>query len=401
VVPRSPYSGRSLSAVNSLAAAQTGGGVITSYRDLAVKTRARVREFEEETRKMLHRDQAAKWDRTALDDHIARAKKDLEEDDLLDYLADNPSDLAMRRDLCGVDALAGPQEEDDCQPEDARGEQDLLSSIAATLRHRQGPRPSSPPRSPPPQGGRLFRDPSLHRPAPAPRKVNSASSGLRRSDSLTKSEKTEQNLKEKNERRIRELHLKENNLNNINRPYDKADNYSDSRLPLSSEFFKVKTPPKDFFLTNDHFLNQYTDSVEQKSESEQSAKVRRLSTDVRSRRHNVQELKEKFEGPQYNNEQQSQQHLQPQQLHTPSSRPGPARKGRGRSRIKRRHTVGGTKDLTQEHTQAKLQRLRESLTASDLLRERLEPWCGGPRGGSKERRASVVEPLRPLLESHV
>jgi len=177
-------------------------------------------------------------------------------------------------------------------------------------------------------------------------------------------------------------------LNNINRPYPKSDsNFSDLRLPLSSEFYKLKTPPKDFFPpTNEHFLNQYRDYVDQKSESEQSAKVRRLSTDVRSRRHNVKELKEKFE---------------PQQ--TPTSRPNHSgRKNRTRSRIHRRHTVGGTKDLASEHSQAKLAFLRESLTSSNLPREKLDPSCFAlHRSGSDERRYSVVEPLHPLLESHV
>lgn len=75
------------------------GIAIRSYRDLTANTQERIRRFEEETRAMLDRDTSKQrrlssrleFDRQTIEDAWQKAKKDLEEEDLLDLMADNPS----------------------------------------------------------------------------------------------------------------------------------------------------------------------------------------------------------------------------------------------------------------------------------------------------------------------
>ena len=72
---------------------------IRSYAGLSANTQERIRRFEQETRAMLkrdvnrHRRESKKWevDRKRLEEEWYRAKCDLESDDILDQLADNPS----------------------------------------------------------------------------------------------------------------------------------------------------------------------------------------------------------------------------------------------------------------------------------------------------------------------
>ena len=75
------------------------GIAIKSYRDLSANTQERIRRFEEETRAMLDRDLSKQrrhstkldFDKQSLEEAWQKAKKELEEEDLLDLMADNPT----------------------------------------------------------------------------------------------------------------------------------------------------------------------------------------------------------------------------------------------------------------------------------------------------------------------
>lgn len=86
-------------ALSTPRATYSDGIAIRSYRDLTANTQERIRRFEEETRAMLDRDTSKQrrpstrleFDRQTIEDAWQKAKKDLEEEDLLDLMADNPS----------------------------------------------------------------------------------------------------------------------------------------------------------------------------------------------------------------------------------------------------------------------------------------------------------------------
>jgi hypothetical protein len=209
---------------------------------------------------------------------------------------------------------------------------------------------------------------------------------LRRSDSLTKFEKTENNLKEKSEKR--------------NRDFKRSDSFE-----KKSRDAKLQQQQSEYL--------RHLKSEQLKTDS--GHKQRRLSTDVRHRRHNVKELKEKFE-PVVVRE-------------NPCAGGGPGGGGGGKkskrargAAVKRRHTVGGTKDLSRVVALHKmLQQLQHpsqlhqltslpQLTLQQLLtvgeaRERL--GTSSPDlltlllQGGDERRLKEPWLLQPVLESHV
>ena len=73
--------------------------VIRSYSGLDATTLERIRRFEQETQAMLQRDpvrmrrDAEKWlaDKQLIEKKLQQAKRELENEDILDHLADNPS----------------------------------------------------------------------------------------------------------------------------------------------------------------------------------------------------------------------------------------------------------------------------------------------------------------------
>ncbi|XP_050691125.1 uncharacterized protein LOC126982886 isoform X3 [Eriocheir sinensis] len=316
-------------------------------------------------------------------------------------------------------------------------------------------------------GCRLYRDPSLHRRRTSPRtsvtspttvpvaaatatpshisqiEDNQSSSlkesdnkilseevkpgvKVKRSDSLTKSEKTENNLKEKTEKRAREL-KRTDTQESLNEKRPKEMKRSD----LLEGRERLQEPPR-------------------KSDMKEniSAPPRR-SSDIRSRRHNVKELKEKFE--QNTNNQANSSPMKPSNnLYGNSSSSmnkgskAAMRRTGYRGPIKRRHTVGGTKDLAKWAWLHSVEVSKSALRATRLTAwERLQPlvvderlntdrsleaWLTHERirtsspdlsrpqqlvlppyiVGDKEnlhRRLSVQEatlnPLYPVLESHV
>lgn len=246
------------------------------------------------------------------------------------------------------------------------------------------------------------------------------SATVKRTDSLTKSEKTENNLKEKSEKRCRELKRSEVN--------EDLEEKKSKGMRHSGEY-----------------LRQYNNNEILKNELQPGQKSRRLSTDVRHRRHNVKELKEKFESgsPEDSNVINVYSNVNNNNNNNTgvsnNKRSGPRR---SRSNIKRRHTVGGTKDLGRviawqkallqwpqlpgEQKRAVLQ--QQQLNPSNLTPEVLEKllsfnsWEARERLGAsspdlphllellipsgpdlQHRRHSVREPwhLQPVLESHV
>jgi len=87
----------------------TGTGVtdevpIRTYAGLSALTQERIRRFERETKAMLQRDLSrqrseAEWreaDRKRIEMELQQAKRDMESEDLLDRIADNPSDITKR-----------------------------------------------------------------------------------------------------------------------------------------------------------------------------------------------------------------------------------------------------------------------------------------------------------------
>lgn len=98
--PVSTYESSSVSSVFGPKPSYSDGIAIRSYRDLSANTQERIRRFEEETRAMLERDPSKQqrrlstrleFDRETLEEAWQKAKRDLEEEDLLDLMADNPS----------------------------------------------------------------------------------------------------------------------------------------------------------------------------------------------------------------------------------------------------------------------------------------------------------------------
>ncbi|XP_064115539.1 uncharacterized protein LOC135221710 isoform X4 [Macrobrachium nipponense] len=239
---------------------------------------------------------------------------------------------------------------------------------------------------------------------------------VKRSDSLTKSEKTENNMKEKTEKRAREL-KRTDTQESLNEKRPKEMKRSDIQEAMGRS---------------------------RKSETkENSTGPTKRSSEVRNRKHNVKELKEKFEqntGPQSNSSpmKPSNNNMNNNKV----SKSGMRRTGY-RGPIKRRHTVGGTKDLAKwawlqsgEATRnnprsARLsawERLQPLVADERLNTDRsLEAWlaherirtsspdlsrpqqlvlpCDVDDKENLHRRLSVQEatlnPLYPVLESHV
>lgn len=248
---------------------------------------------------------------------------------------------------------------------------------------------------------------------------------VKRSDSLTKSEKTENNLKEKTEKRARELKR------------------TDTQESLSEK--RPKEMKRSDFLEG---WDRFQETSKKPDMKENVSGPSRRSSDIRSRRHNVKELKEKFEQNTNNPVNPSPMKLS-NNLYGNSSNinkgsKAAMRRTGYRGPIKRRHTVGGTKDLAKWAWLHSVEMSKNALRATRLTAwERLQPlvvderlntdrsleaWLTHERirtsspdlsrpqqlvlppyiVGDKEnlhRRLSVQEaalnPLYPVLESHV
>ncbi|XP_045115664.1 rho GTPase-activating protein 21-A-like isoform X7 [Portunus trituberculatus] len=531
---------------------------IRSYAGLSASTQERIRKFEMETRAMLHRDltrhrretERRDAERQRIEEELQRAKQDMESEDLLDQLADNPSEVVRKisdyswrlQDLSGnvggqrgslvsqgsttssqaalisaalshhplsntsftpttnatTQILNGPEQMPRCGSLDSLRDgphvphddgSDLLSAITATFEEKMrslqesslglvtsdcsdsnSSQDSSPEdvRQLPEQPGRgnsgcrLYRDPSLHRRRTSPRTsvttpaASTASSHIsqvedsiqsssikesdykvltedkkpgvkvKRTDSLTKSEKTENNLKEKTEKRSRELKR------------------TDTQESLNEK--RPKEMKRSDLLEGRDRLQE----TSKKSDTKENASgPTRRSSDLRSRRHNVKELKEKFE--QNTGSQTNTSPMKPSNNLYSSSNSSSSNKGSKsgikrsnyRGPIKRRHTVGGTKDLAKWAWIHSVEMSKNALRATrPTAWERLQPlvvderlntdrsleaWLTHERIrtsspdlsrpqqlvlpciiGDKEnlhRRLSVQEaalnPLYPVLESHV
>ncbi|XP_063603311.1 rho GTPase-activating protein 21-like isoform X7 [Penaeus indicus] len=536
---------------------------IRSYAGLSASTQERIRRFEMETRAMLHRDltkhrretERRDVERRRLEELWQRAKQDMESEDILDQLADNPTEVVRKISdyswrLQGLsESMGGDQGSLTSQSSSTSSQtglisaalshhplsntsltpttnattqvingpemgmprcgsldslrdgshiphddgSDLLSAITATFEEKMRslqesplglvtplsedatPSPSTSPEAGQPNDCttrgksecRLYRDPSLHRRRTNPRnpsantstnstavnttptttisqvedaspsvKLSEGSNKLnedvtrevkvKRSDSLTKSEKTENNLKEKTEKRAREL-KRTDTQESLNEKKPKEMKRSDGQDGLG----RSRDLPR-------------------KSESrENSIASARRSSDVRSRRHNVKELKEKFE--QNTDSQPSSSPMKPSNsnhynnISSSSNKTSKSsmRRSGYRGHIKRRHTVGGTKDLakwawlhsgemsrssprstrlsawerlqplvaderlnTDRSLEAWLARERIRTSSPDLSRpQQLVLPCDMDDKENLHRRLSVQEavlnPLYPVLESHV
>lgn len=533
---------------------------IRSYAGLSASTQERIRRFEMETRAMLHRDltkhrretERRDLERKRLEELWQKAKQDMESEDILDQLADNPTEVVRkfsdyswrmqglsesvggeRGSLASqgsssssqaalisaalshhplsntsltpttnvsTQILNGPEmgmarcssldslrDGSQAPPDDGS---DLLSAITATFEEKMrslqesplglttaasvfddsinSPNHSLEADQPNDQVNRvktecrLYRDPSLHR-----RRTNSRNTSattcttstttnntvtttnskvedvslsnkyteeenklvsedskreakVKRSDSLTKSEKTENNMKEKTEKRAREL-----------KRTDTQESLNEKR-------------PKEMKRSDIPEANGRSRDLPRKSETkENSTGPAKRNSEVRNRKHNVKELKEKFEqntGPQSNASpmKPSNNNMNNNKV----SKSGMRRTGY-RGPIKRRHTVGGTKDLAKwawlqsgEATRnnprsARLsawERLQPLVADERLNTDRsLEAWlaherirtsspdlsrpqqlvlpCDVDDKENLHRRLSVQEatlnPLYPVLESHV
>lgn len=263
----------------------------------------------------------------------------------------------------------------------------------------------------------------IHSCSPTPRKAARASmdgkpiASVKRTDSLTKSEKTENNMKEKSEKRGR-----------------------DHKRPEVYEDIQEKKL-KEMRHSGETEYPRQTNNEPGKGETVQ--RNRRLSTDVRHRRHNVRELKEKFEQSLPVRESSNASINTSNNSTNSGGNNGNRRSGgrKSRSNIKRRHTVGGTKDLGKVMALQKallqwqlmqgnqhrdiMQHPNLTSTLSPETLEKLmsiEPWEARERLGAsspdlpnlldlllpgeeqeQHRRLSVREPwaLQPVLESHV
>ncbi|KAK7073747.1 hypothetical protein SK128_025901 [Halocaridina rubra] len=531
---------------------------IRSYAGLSASTQERIRRFEMETRAMLHRDlnkhrretERRDIERRKLEELWQRAKQDMESEDILDQLADNPTEVVRkisdyswrmqglsesvggeRGSLASqgsgsssqaahisavlshhplsntsltpttnvsTQILNGPELgmarcssldslREGAQPPLDDGS-DLLSAITATFEEKMRnlqesnlglmtaslsddnidskDRPQEAGHSPDPAKRvkpecRLYRDPSLHRRRPNrnnPATTNTVSAQnntsvtttnakvedvtlsnkyledetkspaddikrevkVKRSDSLTKSEKTENNMKEKTEKRSRELKR------------------TDTQESLNEK------KPKEMKRSDTHdALGRSRDLPRKLETKETSAVLSKRSTEVRNRKHNVKELKEKFEqntSPQSGNASPSK--LGNSGSNNKGNKSGMRRTGY-RGPVKRRHTVGGTKDLaklawlqcgemtrnvqrsarlsaweclqplvaderlnTDRSLEAWLARERIRTSSPDLSRpQHLVLPCDVDDKENLHRRLSVQEatlnPLYPVLESHV
>ncbi|XP_053654550.2 uncharacterized protein RhoGAP19D isoform X4 [Cherax quadricarinatus] len=184
---------------------------------------------------------------------------------------------------------------------------------------------------------------------------------VKRSDSLTKSEKTENNLKEKTEKRARELKR------------------TDTQESLSEK------KPKEMKRSDNQDGTERSRDLSKKLEvKDNSVGSARRTSEVRSRRHNVKELKEKFE--QNTSNQTSTSPMKPSNMYSNvnnnsnKTNKSSMRRTGYRGHIKRRHTVGGTKDLAKW---AWLQSAEASRNASCAIRlsawERLQPLVADER----------------------
>ncbi|KAK8724099.1 hypothetical protein OTU49_017494 [Cherax quadricarinatus] len=472
---------------------------IRSYAGLSASTQERIRRFEMETRAMLHRDltrhrretERRDVERQRLEELWQRAKQDMESEDILDQMADNPtevvrkiSDLSWR--LKGLSESVGGERGSLASQSSSSSSQaaiisaalshhplsntsltpttnsttqilngpetgmprcgsldslrdgphithddgsDLLSAITATFEEKMRSLQESPlglvnavtdaisspdfypvagqPNDHTTRGNtecRLYRDPSLHRRRTNPRnpstntsttststassaaltstisQVEAASQAVKflendkllsedvkhevkvkRSDSLTKSEKTENNLKEKTEKRARELKR------------------TDTQESLSEK------KPKEMKRSDNQDGTERSRDLSKKLEvKDNSVGSARRTSEVRSRRHNVKELKEKFE--QNTSNQTSTSPMKPSNMYSNvnnnsnKTNKSSMRRTGYRGHIKRRHTVGGTKDLAKW---AWLQSAEASRNASCAIRlsawERLQPLVADER----------------------
>lgn len=178
---------------------------------------------------------------------------------------------------------------------------------------------------------------------------------VKRTDSLTKSEKTENNLKEKTEKRAREL-----------KRTDTQESLSEKR-------------PKEMRRSDLQEGRDRLQETSKKSDTKENASGPPRRSDVRNRRHNVKELKEKFE--QNTGSQANTSPMKPSNsLYSNSSsssnkvsKSGMKRTGY-RGPIKRRHTVGGTKDLAKWAWLHSIELSKNALRATRLTAwERLQP----------------------------
>ncbi|XP_042892748.1 rho GTPase-activating protein 21-like isoform X4 [Penaeus japonicus] len=536
---------------------------IRSYAGLSASTQERIRRFEMETRAMLHRDltkhrretERRDVERRRLEELWQRAKQDMESEDILDQLADNPTEVVRKISdyswrLQGLsESMGGDQGSLTSQSSSTSSQtglisaalshhplsntsltpttnattqvingpemgmprcgsldslrdgshiphddgSDLLSAITATFEEKMrslqesplglvtplsedaAPSPSTSPEAGQPNDCttrgksecRLYRDPSLHRRRTNPRnpsantstnstavnttptttisQVEDASPSVnlsegsnklneevtrevkvKRSDSLTKSEKTENNLKEKTEKRAREL-----------------------KRTDTQESLNEKKPKEMKRSDGQDGLGRSRDLPRKSEGRENSTTSARRSSDVRSRRHNVKELKEKFE--QNTDSQPNSSPMKPSNsnhynnISSSSNKTSKSsmRRSGYRGHIKRRHTVGGTKDLakwawlhsgemsrssprstrlsawerlqplvaderlnTDRSLEAWLARERIRTSSPDLSRpQQLVLPCDMDDKENLHRRLSVQEavlnPLYPVLESHV
>ncbi|XP_071551825.1 uncharacterized protein [Panulirus ornatus] len=535
---------------------------IRSYAGLSASTQERIRRFEMETRAMLHRDltrhrretERRDAERQRLEELWQRAKQDMESEDILDQMADNPTEVVRKISdyswrLQGLSESMGGERGSLASQGSSTSSQaalisaalshhplsntsltpttnattqisngpevgmprcgsldslrdaphvthddgsDLLSAITATFEEKMRSLQESPlglvtavaddsltNLDPSPKAGqlhdcttrgnsecRLYRDPSLHRRRTNPRNSSAntsttstaASTALtttmsqeeaasqamtfledkilnedgtretkvKRSDSLTKSEKTENNLKEKTEKRARELKR------------------TDTQESLTEK------KPKEMKRSDTQDGTERSRDPSRKSEvKDNSVGSTRRTSDVRSRRHNVKELKEKFE--QNTGSQSSTSPMKPSNNHystnvnsnSSKANKSSMRRTGYRGPIKRRHTVGGTKDLAKwawlqsgevsrntprsTHLSA-WERLQPLVADEHLNTDRsLEAWlvherirtsspdlsrpqhlvlpCDVDDKENLHRRLSVQEsalnPLYPVLESHV
>lgn len=247
---------------------------------------------------------------------------------------------------------------------------------------------------------------------------------VKRSDSLTKSEKTENNIKEKTEKRARELKR------------------TDTQESLSEK------KPKEMKRSNLEGRDKLQETSKKPDMKENVSGLPRRSSDIRSRRHNVKELKEKFEqntnNPANSSPMKPSSNLFGNNSSINKGSKAAMRRTGYRGPIKRRHTVGGTKDLAKWAWLHSVEVSKNALRATRLTAwERLQPlvvdeclntdrsleaWLTHERirtsspdlsrpqqlvlppyiVGDKEnlhRRLSVQEaalsPLYPVLESHV
>jgi len=254
---------------------------------------------------------------------------------------------------------------------------------------------------------------------------NKKDNKVKRSDSLTKSEKTENNLKEKTEKRAREL-KRTDTQESLNEKKPKEMKRSDIQEKES--------------------LSKSSSASPKKSDNQDGSNVsNRRSSASSNRKANVKELKEKFEqnSPGGGSIKSSNNNFYSNNNNT-NNKGGKLGMRRHRGPIKRRHTVGGTKDLAKwawlqsggevsRHQKANnrvsaWERLQPLVADEKLNTDRsLETWLARERIRTSSpdlsrpqplvlhcdiddkenihRRLSVqdvaVSPLYPVLESHV